>query len=505
MSAAALSARTAEGPSAATVSRKIFSFPVVLASFLIVLAVLTVRGRFDDPDMWWHLKNGEVIWTTHAIPMADHYSYTTHQQKSIPQEWLSETLIYGAYKAGGYSGLMAWLCFFSAALLIAGYTLCSFYSGNAKIGFLGAMVLWFFSTVGLAIRGQIIGYLLLAIELLLLHLGRTRNPRWFYCLPLLFLIWVNCHASFFFGLVVLGVFLFCSYFDFKAGSLVSIGWTATLRRHFLIAIGLSAVSVFVNPAGVRQVMYPLNTLLRQHIVVTQIDEWKPLALRDPRGVGLLAILALIALFLFVRRSEKLFLEEVLLLAMGAWLALSHRRMVFVFGVLAAPVVSRLLARSWDGYDASTDRRLPNAVFIALAVTAVFLAFPSRLNLANQVDEGSPAKAVEYIKTNRLSGNMLNTFGDGGYLIWTLPEHPVFVDGRADVFEWTGVLGEFGRWATLQSEPNALLEKYHVGFCLLERDAPMARVLPLMRNWKEVYSDDASVIFVRTGPEPALNQ
>jgi hypothetical protein len=33
--------------------------------------------------------------------------------------------------------------------------------------------------------------------------------------------------------------------------------------------------------------------------------------------------------------------------------------------------------------------------------------------------------------------------------------------------------------------------------LLERDAPMAQVLPLMHDWKEVYSDKSSVIFLRT--------
>jgi hypothetical protein len=93
--------------------------------------------------------------------------------------------------------------------------------------------------------------------------------------------------------------------------------------------------------------------------------------------------------------------------------------------------------------------------------------------------------------------MLNTFVDGGYLIWALPEHPVFIDGRADIFEWTGVLKDFGEWATLQTDPNQLLNKYHIGFCLLENDSPMAYVLLLMPNWKKVYSDQKSVIFVRT--------
>jgi hypothetical protein len=177
-------------------------------------------------------------------------------------------------------------------------------------------------------------------------------------------------------------------------------------------------------------------------------------------------------------------------------------MAFVFGILAAPVVSRLLSKSWDNYEAAMDRVGPNAICIAISLVVVYLAFPSRPNLADQVDNGSPVKAVEFIKTHHLSGNMLNTFVDGGFLIWALPEHPVFVDGRADIFEWTGVLREFGEWAMLQSDPNGLLDKYHISFCLLERGAPMAHVLPLMHNWKEVYSDKSSVIFERadvTGP------
>jgi hypothetical protein len=332
---------------------------------------------------------------------------------------------------------------------------------------------------------------------LLLYFGQTRNSRWFFALPILFLLWVNCHGSFFFGLMVLGVFLLCSFLDVQAGPLVCQSWLPERRRKFVIAAIASAGVIFLNPVGWRQVFYPVNTLLHQHIVVSQISEWRPLLFSDPRGAGLLGVLAFISICLIIRRSEVLFLHEALLLGMGAWLALSHQRMAFVFGILAAPVISRLLSKSWESYDAATDRVAPNAVCIALAVLATFVAFPSRENLSKQVANGSPVGAVEFIKAHHLSGNMLNTFVDGGYLIWAMPEHPVFVDGRADVFEWTGVLREFGEWAMLQSPPNVLPDKYHISFCLLERDAPMAQVLPLMHDWKEVYSDKSSVIFLRT--------
>jgi hypothetical protein len=92
---------------------------------------------------------------------------------------------------------------------------------------------------------------------------------------------------------------------------------------------------------------------------------------------------------------------------------------------------------------------------------------------------------------------VNDYRYGGYLIWAAPEYPVFVDGRADVFEETGVLAEFGNWATLQSPPTKLLDRYHVNLCLLSKDSPMRFVLPLLPGWTQVYSDDLSVLFVRT--------
>jgi hypothetical protein len=193
----------------------------MLAGMLVLLAVLTVRGRFDDPDLWWHLKMGQIIWTTHSLPANDLFSYTTNHQALIPQEWLSQVVIYGAYLCGGYSGMMLWFCSMTALLLVAGYGLCWLYSGNAKVAFAGALIIWFFSTIGFSIRPQMMSYVLLVAELLLIHAGRTRNPRWFFWLPVVFIIWINCHASFILGIVVAGFYLFSSFFNFEIGSLVS--------------------------------------------------------------------------------------------------------------------------------------------------------------------------------------------------------------------------------------------------------------------------------------------
>ena len=487
-----------ESPARITVLKRFFSFPVMLASLLAMLAVLTVRSRFDDPDMWWHLKTGEVIWTTHTIPTTDLFSYTTNHHAWIPHEWLSQVLIYGAYRMGGYSGLMLWLCFFTASLLIAGYILCSLYSGNSKTALFGALTIWLFGTVGFAVRPQMIGYLLLIVELLLLHLGQTRDRRWFFGLPPLFAIWINCHGSFFFGLALAGVFLFSSFFNFQSGSLIATSWDPRSRRTMMLALILSVAALFINPVGVKMILYPLNTMLDPAMGFNPVSEWQPLQFSDGRSFAFLGVLGSIFLLVIVRRTELLW-RELLVLAVGAWLAASHVRLLFVFGILAAPIFSRLISTAWDGYDAERDHRLANAVLIAASLLVVFLAYPGRKNLEMQVEEHSPVRAVEFIKAHHLSGPMLNEWVFGGYLIWAAPEHPVFIDGRGDVFEWAGVVDEFGKWAQVQTDPNRLLDKYQISFCVLSRESPMIGVLGLLPGWKQVYSDNVSTIFIRSAP------
>ena len=141
----------------ASIVRALFSFPAMLSLALAVLTVLTVSQRFNDPDLWWHLKTGEIIWTTHSIPQTDLFSFTTNHHAWTDHEWLSQVTLYGAWKVAGYSGLMLWLCVLASLIFIGQYALCSLYSGNAKVALLGALMAWFFATIGLGIRPHLIG------------------------------------------------------------------------------------------------------------------------------------------------------------------------------------------------------------------------------------------------------------------------------------------------------------------------------------------------------------
>jgi hypothetical protein len=133
-----------------------------------------------------------------------------------------------------------------------------------------------------------------------------------------------------------------------------------------------------------------------------------------------------------------------------------------------------------------------AAFLAAAIWT----FPGADRIHKQIRQANPTRAVEYIRQAGLSGPMLNDYRFGAYLIWTMPQHKVFIDGRGDVFDPTGILAAYGRWATLDEDPNLLLEKYRIRFCLLSTNSPMSHVLPYLAGWRRAYSDDMAAVYVR---------
>lgn len=475
----------------------IFSFRNAIAALFIVLSVATLRGRFNDPDMWWHLKTGQLICSTHHIPQIDLYSYTTNHHSYIPHEWLSQILIYAAYAANGLSGLMFWQCFFVAAILIAGFYLCTVYSGNYRVGFVTTLLIWLFGTVGFAVRPHLVGYLLLIFELIILHFGRTRNARLFYVLPPLFAVWVNCHGSFSFGIGVAVAYLISSLFAFEKGPLAALPWSSPSRRALGISIVLSLFALLLNPAGLELVLYPLKTMYLPSVSVSVVTEWQPLAFDQGRSFALLALLLLVAALPGNSRA-KLYLHELFLLGMTTYLALSHARLLFPFGIIIAPIIARMVAEAWHDNTVEQQHTVANAALIAGSFVLAYAAFPGIALIKSQVQQSSPIGAVEYIKSHNLTGPMMNEWADGGYLIWALPEHPVFIDGRGDVYDWAGVTPQFARWATLAETPNLLLDKYGVQFCVLGKNSPMVAAVSLLAGWRRVYADDVSVVFQRNG-------
>jgi len=78
-------------------------FVAILGMGLLAMAARNVT----DPDVWWHLRTGQLIVQQHAVFHTDPYSFTKFGQPWVDHEWLSQVLMYSLYRVAGWGGLIA--------------------------------------------------------------------------------------------------------------------------------------------------------------------------------------------------------------------------------------------------------------------------------------------------------------------------------------------------------------------------------------------------------------
>ena len=90
--------------------------------------------------------------------------------------------------------------------------------------------------------------------------------------------------------------------------------------------------------------------------------------------------------------------------------------------------------------------------------------------------------------------MVNSYNWGGYLIWALPDEPVFADGRTDVYD--ELLLDYVTVMYARPGWQDVLNRYGVRLALVERDSFLAAMLATQPEWRLAYSDDQAVICIR---------
>src|SRR6185437_15362576 len=82
----------------------------------------------------------------------------------------------------------------------------------------------------------------------------------------------------------------------------------------------------------------------------------------------------------------------------------------------------------------------------------------------------------------------NIYGDGGYLIWRLPEHPVFIDGRADIY-FGPLLTQYNKLNSLTYDWRSILDQHGADFIVAAASERQSQQFLAASDWALVYADD----------------
>ncbi len=439
----------------------------------------------------------------HAIPRTGLFSQYSNLVWN-DSSWGFDLLLGAAYKIFGLRAIPILLMLLKTAVAAVTFQLA--YSGRGDFWKAAALsVLAQYAISGLQPLPYVFSVLLFATELQILLISRhSGSVRRLYWVPLLFLFWANLHIQFVAGLVLLGVFVVASLVEHRLRAL-NVRWLSprTVPLPLIQVCTIAVVCVlatFATPYGFRLLPDFLKSQYSK-VGFVHFSELASMGFRRPQDYVVMLLVMFAFLALGRRRSLELF--ELLVLLGGTAIAFRIQRDVWM---AVLPAIAVLSSASLLQHQESEAQRTTGpawqwpAVAAATAMVLVIAAvrLPEHDALMNRIGQSFPVNACDYIVSKKLSPPLFNEYSFGSFLTWYLPEYPVVVDSRVELYG-EDILAKYfdvvGGKERLDSDPMVA----RAGTLLLQRNSAMAKALrnlpALSSQYWLVYSDEMANVFV----------
>jgi len=494
--------------------------PMAVGLLLIAFAVRALLMP-ATADTYWHLRTGAEILRTHAVPRVESYSFTAAGWPWRNHEWLWEPVSYAFYRLGG----MPLLTLSGAALVIAAIALVHRLTfGRLTFGRL---------TFGRRTTGQDwTRFLLLAIALPLSMPLWALRPHLFtfaalpllvtllareklWPIPLLFVVWANMHGGVALGGLVLGAATAVALLRWRAQ-----GTPEDRRRALALAavLPLAAAACLATPLGAGVFHFLGDSMVR--IRAVGIGEWqRPLPTDRYGAVFWAAAVGFVALLIVRRRALRAgghassWADWVIVAAPLALLplAVAAVRNVGLFALLAVPAACRLIGpevrlrlpwRKGDAARADDDRPIVNLVLVTGAAVAALAFVVWSYGTVSPALGWRPIDARALAAVRACDGPLYNQYDEGGYLIWFVPEKPVFVDNRQDPYPLAHIRAQLDvQWGSAPYRP--LFQRWGIRCAFLPAGSSTAAALA-RDGWVTRYTDERYTVLAAPragGPSP----
>jgi hypothetical protein len=465
----------------------------------VIWRSLSLKLTVRDLDNWWHLKVGEWIVHNHSIPHTGIFSGTAANRPWAAYSWGYEVLLSQAYRWLDIVGMGVIGTVLTVLVAVSVYRMTRRLSGRFWVGCLTATVACSVFLFTMCPRPVYFTMMLFATELtLILEANRRGRVQTLYWLPLVFLFWANLHIQFIYGLAIVGLLLGVVLVQRLAATS---GWNPEYLSPSTLPLGPVA-AVFAGcilATCISPYSYHLYEIVYGYasskLPYQMIGELQPLTFRAPSHY--LQVLLTGAAFLALVRKKKVDLFKLGLLLVTTVVGYRMMRDAWFVCIAAAGCVAD--APTEEGTQDRAETWLEGLGLAACLVVAGLLFARNtdfnRAGLDATISSEFPVDAVNYLRKHPQPGPLYNAFDWGGFLIWYMPDHPVAIDGRTDLYG-DEMLSRF--LDTANGDGSYLTDPYlnESGVVLLPRKIPLVALLLGDQRFQKVYEDRLAVVFVR---------
>ncbi len=518
---------------------------LIVTALLGVLAFTTLSVRLlGDAGIGWHIRTGQLILATHAIPRVDPFSTTTSSittgQPWFAWEWLYDLLVGRLENAAGLNGVVLFTALVIAMVFAWTFRLLLRRGTNVLLAVLLVLLAASAAMIHFLARPHVVSWLFTVVWFWILDSSEKNRSSgiseanlrrgWMvWLLPLLMLVWTNLHGGFLVGFALLAIYWCSSVWQWLR--LKEDRFDDVLRRidagrrvRVLTLTGiLSGLATLVNPYGfqlhVHIYRYLSNRFLMDHIDEFQSPNFHYVAQKCFAG---LLLLTLVALVTRKRETSQASISQVLVVLFAVYAGLYASRNIPVSALLLILVIGPWLSEAMERF---ADRRLAvqglestrflqrmEAIefglrghlwpIVAIVLSCWIAAQGGKLGAKTLLDahfDGKrfPVAAVNYLKEKGVPGPVASLDSWGGYLIYRFyPERKVLVDDRHD-FYGEEFLKSYLKMVHVQPGWQDFLRQNAAHCVVVPKDSALANILAETGDWKAIYSDDVTAVFVRS--------
>jgi hypothetical protein len=504
----------------------------------LVFTVLSVR-LLGDAGIGWHIRTGQLILATHAVPHVDPFSATpsliTAGRPWFAWEWLYDMAVGWLDQAAGLNGVVLFTALIIAVVFSWTFQLLLRRGTSVLVALILVLLAASAAMIHFLARPHVVSWLFMLVYFWVLESSEisacgsqsdSRRSRRLWLLPVLMLVWVNVHGGFLVGFVLLGIYWSSAAWQWlwlKEDRFEDALQKIRAGRHFwaLTWTGiLSAAATLVNPYGVQLHVhiyrYLSNRFLMDHIDEFQSPNFHYVAQKCFAGLLLLTLVALTS------KRREIGVSQGLMVLFAVYSGLYASRnipvssllLILVIGPWLSDAIERLLEKR-RGLASTRFLQRMEAIELSLrghfwpiatvVLTCWIAAHGGKLGASTLMDahfDGKrfPAAAVDYLEKHDVQGPLASPDYWGGYLIYRLyPRVRMVVDDRHD-FYGEEFFKSYLKMVHVEPGWEGFLQQHPARSVLVPKDSALANILLETPSWQAIYSDDVAVAFVPT-PEP----
>ncbi len=458
-------------------------------------AVASLKAALSSIDLAYQIRAGELMLSTGHLIRSDSFTFTAVGRPWLDQQWGAQILFALMHRAGGFEGLAILRAAIAGAIFFLVYRACRAAGASAKPAAWLTIASFVAALAGLSLRPQLLGMLLFATVVWLVA-DRRRRPRRLWAIPALVVAWANLHGSF-----------------FLAPLLLVMAWLEDRNRRSpdaprTLSVALAAAAAAtLNPFGLRIFAYAVD-ISTNPLITRNIQEWAPPTIKEFTGAAFFASAAAVAAFLALRARPA---PWPMLVALGVFFAigLDAGRGDFWWAIAVPPIVAAMLPEAAPRERRRRRPRRPEPPgWVNAAIASILIVLGA--SFLPGVRDHNPLVDVPSLLTDAPTGvtaALARTLrpGDrvfapqrwGSWFELALPDDPVFVDSRIEVFS-ESIWRQYQEVSFGLEGWQDVLDRWHVAAVVINPEQ-QAHLLPRIERdpgWRLAYRDTEGSVFVR---------